>query len=380
MEYSEPKIVSQDTLKKRSYVTFYYKGKRVREFNGNNLGLKIQPNYAKSIEERNKLLKKLEYELLKALESNTYPHNSLKIDHNNLNHKKTTIELLNNALERKLLSNLNKYYKKNLESIQKQFIKFLTLAELEGDIKDIKKHRIDLFLSGFSSSGTYYMNKRRDLGVLFSSVSKEIEYKLNVVKDTETRKAKAILHKIYSDEQIKGILTYLKQHHSKVYICCLLSYGCFLRPHREVRELCIRHFKNDLTEIHLAGYENKGGRVRVVYIPDYVKRELAFLLDYSDQDTNIFTGLKEPHNDSYFNKAWKNAWKKMFDLKMIEKGQTLYSFRHTAAVKVYRKSKDLNILQQLLGHSDMIVTLKYLRGLGEATNEDLKSHMPELEM
>ncbi|MGQ7852773.1 tyrosine-type recombinase/integrase [Pedobacter sp. WC2501] len=378
MEYSEPKIVSQDTLKKRSYVTFYYKGKRVREFNGNNLGLKIQPNYAKSLEERNKLLKKLEYELLKALENNCYPNQP--IVEVIVSEKKTTLELLNNALIRKLSSNLNKYYKKNLESIQKQFVSFLTKAELDGDIKSLKKQRIDQFLSTFNSSGTYYMNKRRDLGVLFSSISKEIEYKLNVVKDSETRKAKATLHKIYSDEQIKFILPYLKKHHPKVYICCLLSYGCFLRPHREVRELSVHHFKNDLTEIQLAGHENKGGRVRVVYIPDYVRKELVFINELSDQDCNIFTGIKEPHNDCYFNKAWKNAWKKMFALNMIEKDQTLYSFRHTAAVKVYRKTKDLNIIQQLLGHSDMIVTLKYLRGLGEATNSELRDHMPELDL
>jgi hypothetical protein len=42
------------------------------------------------------------------------------------------------------------------------------------------------------------------------------------------------------------------------------------------------------------------------------------------------------------------------------------------------KTKDLHILQQLLGHSDMIVTLKYLRGLAAIKNDDLKAVMPTL--
>lgn len=63
---------------------------------------------------------------------------------------------------------------------------------------------------------------------------------------------------------------------------------------------------------------------------------------------------------------------------LITAKQTLYSFGHTAVIQIYRRTKDLNIIQQLLGHSNMIVTLNYLRGLGEANNEELRGVMPEL--
>ena len=68
----------------------------------------------------------------------------------------------------------------------------------------------------------------------------------------------------------------------------------------------------------------------------------------------------------------------MLKLKLVLKNHTLYSFRHTAVVNVYRKTKDLHILQQMLQHSNMIVTLNYLRGLGEVNDEQLKNSMPEL--
>jgi site-specific recombinase XerD len=64
----------------------------------------------------------------------------------------------------------------------------------------------------------------------------------------------------------------------------------------------------------------------------------------------------------------------------VKKGFAKIEHYKAAAVQVYRKTKDLNILQQLLGHSNMIVTLKYLRGLGEASNDELRNVMPELEI
>ena len=47
---------------------------------------------------------------------------------------------------------------------------------------------------------------------------------------------------------------------------------------------------------------------------------------------------------------------------LLERDQTLYSFRHTGAIKVFEKTGSLLKLQQVMGHSDMKVSLTYLRG------------------
>ena len=49
--------------------------------------------------------------------------------------------------------------------------------------------------------------------------------------------------------------------------------------------------------------------------------------------------------------------------KLIEKDQTLYSFRHTGAIQVYEKTGSLTKLQQVMGHSSLQVSLTYLRGV-----------------
>jgi integrase len=146
-----------------------------------------------------------------------------------------------------------------------------------------------------------------------------------------------------------------------------------------VRNLTAGHFKKNISEIHLSGSENKGQRVRVVYVPNYVKKELDAILPYLKPIDNIFSKNINPYNESYFNTAWSRAWKKMYKMEIIEKNQTIYSFRHTAAVVIYRRTKDVNLLKSLLGHSSILVTLKYLRGLGEYNEEMLKDAAPQLE-
>ena len=51
-------------------------------------------------------------------------------------------------------------------------------------------------------------------------------------------------------------------------------------------------------------------------------------------------------------------------------------FRHTGAIKVFEKTGSLLKLQQVMGHSDMKVSLTYLRGL-EVKQLDVED-LPEL--
>jgi len=376
--YTEPKIFSSEDLKKRTYILFYLDGKRVRIYNGNLLGKEIHPNRSTNLNDRIKLLNELLFELKTALRNNTF---KLELDKpQTLEKPYTTEELLTIALNNKLETDISSEYKRNLRYIHADLMSFLTLAEKLAEVKQLKVSRIEEFLSNYNSSGTYYMNKRRDLGVLFSAVSKLLQQPLLLVKNTSTRRTKSKLHKVYEPDQLRAVLDYLKEHHQHLYLCCLITFGCFLRPHKEVRKLTAGHFKKDISEIHLSGSENKGRKVRVVYVPDYVKKELENLLPSLKSTDNIFSKDLQPYNEAYFNTAWTRAWRKMHQLGIVEKNHTIYSFRHTAAVDVYRRTKDVNLLKSLLGHSSIMVTLKYLRGLGEYNEEALRAASPMLEL
>lgn len=383
IEYTDPQIITSDDLNKRSYLEFYLNKRRVRIGNGDTLNQRISPNRAKSVEERNRLLSKLQYELKKALESNVYPVNKQSVVTqnliiNNVQPTQSTITSLFFVIRGKLRSRLSKKYKRNLKSIYRQFKSYLTPEELNQPLGEISVSRIESFLAQFKSTEMYYMNKRRDLGVLFSGVARLVNTSIETIKKTERKRTKAKLHVAYEKNQLKPILNYLKANYPKLYLCCLLTYSSWLRPHEEIRLLTVNDFKKDFTEVHLGGNDNKGGKVRVVYIPDYARTEIIQIISPLERSANIFSGHRKPYNESYFNTQWSRAYKKMVALGLIYENQTIYSFRHTAAVDTYRRTKDVYLLQKLLGHSSILVTLKYLRSLGEFNSEEMRDAAPQL--
>ena len=382
--YTEPKIITTSDLNYRSYVMYHHNGKRYREYNGRKINLSIYPNHSKNLKDKDRLLKKLKFEIQKNLEAGWNPslvESRLKkfivIEPDKVVYK--TGDLLKLVIKNKLNSSLSASYKRDLNSVGNQFLEFLTAEEKEGTFNSISPFRIEQFLQQFNTSGTYYMNKRRNLGVVFSDVIKLGVNTPNPIMDASKKKVKSTLHKIYTSEQLRSVLKFLKEQYPNLYLCCLLTFGCFLRPHQETRLLKVSNIKKDLTQIQLSGDENKSGRVRVVQIPEYVQEALiARNIDFTQPDINVISNTKYAFNESYFNTQWSRAKVTMIKKGMLEESQTIYSFRHTAAVQVYKKTKDIHILQQLLGHSNMIVTLTYLRGLGELNTEKLIEAMPEL--
>jgi integrase len=375
--YTEPKIILTEDLSQRGYVTYYFNGKRQREYNANKLNLEINPNYCKTYNDRLKYLKKLSFEFTKALNSGWSPlYIKERVQTKELPSLKSALESI---LKEKLSSDLSLTYKRDLSKVIEQFFIFFSETELKKNVSEVDHRQVEFFLNQFHTSATHYMNKRRALNVFFSELQRTKLIIDNPVQNSLKKKQKSLLHKIYKQDQLKAILEYLKENYPNLHLCCLLAYGCFLRPHQESRLLCVKHINDDCTKITLSGNENKSKRIRVVNVPIYIQSELRNrITDNLTANTNIISKCTEPFNVGYLNTQWSRAKKKMIVLGLIEKDQTIYSFRHTAAVNVYKKTKDLHILQQLLQHSNMIVTLNYLRGLGEVSDDRLKDVMPEL--
>ncbi|RZK24088.1 MAG: hypothetical protein EOO43_07790 [Flavobacterium sp.] len=172
------------------------------------------------------------------------------------------------------------------------------------------------------------MKKRNDLSILFSLAAK-ISGTTSIARDTHTEHTKAKLHKAYDREKLLPLLDFLYFRNRQLHLCCLLTYGCWLKPHVEVLSLTTSNFKNQNTEIHLSGHENKGGRVRVVYVPDYVLKHLVQTLSDLEDNINIFSRLQANLNQQYFITFWKRLRKDMLAKWLIEDGQTIYSFRHS---------------------------------------------------
>jgi integrase len=190
------------------------------------------------------------------------------------------------------------------------------------------------------------------------------EFKPHLVQSIKLKKPTSTLHKPF--DNINEILEAIKAYNKQLYLCCLMTYGCLLRPHREIRELTWSDFSDDLTYIHLSGNRNKSGRNRIVPVPTYVRE----LLERGERHHNIFSGRQQALNQDYFKTLW-SRFKKQSNT--LEQGQTLYSFRHSGAIEIFKRTGSITKLQKAMGHSSINVSLTYLRGLeiAELKEEDM---------
>ena len=226
--YTLPQVSSNNNLESRAFVYFYYDNKRYKFYNGNKLGLKIFPNYAKTLKERNSLLEQLRFQFHKALTENWNPEIEPINDTSLEQVQITAAEALEEIINNKLKSQYSKLYKRDLLSTYNKFIKFLPDELLKKHPKEISFNQIEKFLDQFSSSPRNYMNKRRSLSVFFSELTRKEILDKNPISKTLRKKSKAILHEIYSKQQLLDVLDYIKCNNYNLYLCALITYGCLL--------------------------------------------------------------------------------------------------------------------------------------------------------
>jgi integrase len=318
------------------YIDFKLNEKRYRLFNGNKIGSGLNPN-SFPLNERRKQANQLAKEVYNYLVSNNHSFEK--------NSPKSNIELFDSLIDKKLSEPISKSYSNTLK----------TLAKNMRDELCSKGQITSSFIDSISlkyENKTSYNTTRRHINVLVNYL---IGNGFDIEKSKlKTKKQAEVLHKPI--QNIEELFNELKMFKHNLYLCCLLTYGCLLRPHQEVRLLKWSDFSDDLTTISLSGNRNKSQRNRIVPVPKYIRENLT----KGNDEVNIFSGVEKPFNESYF----KTLWKRFKETnKGVEHQVTIYSFRHTGAINVYKKSNSIQLLKEVMGHSDIKVSLTYLRGL-----------------
>jgi len=348
VKYPKVKVDSNN----RIYVEFKLNNKRYRLFNGSKLNSEIYPNSYP-------IFKRLEMGNLLAAEVYQFLMSDLTLEQlkvsNLIKPNMTDKDYLTVALNNKLKENYTKKYKEML-----QFI-FNKLVE---ELKDspIQPLHIERVLDKYNSESSYNTYRLRLCSLI--NEARKIGMTSNPMQRIKSKRTNAQMHKPF--DNINEILEDVKGYNKQLYLCCLMTYGCLLRPHREIRELTWSDFSDDLKYIHLSGNRNKSGRNRIVPVPSYVRE----LLVKGEPHHNIFSGRPTPLNQDYFKTLW-SRFKRQSNT--LEQGQTLYSFRHSGAIEIFKRTGSITKLQKAMGHSSINVSLTYLRGLeiAELKEEDM---------
>ena len=337
---SYPKVCRKTNGK--YYIDFKLNNKRFRLFNGKYIGSSNNPNlYPPRL--RKTQSANLAKEVYDYLVSNNYSF---------VKKPKTKLEFYDSLIERKLSQNLSVSYIKALKAISR------CLREQLVSKGNISIEYVDS-LSLRYRNNTSYNTSRRHVNVLVNYLY-ENDFDIKPSKLKSKRQTET-LHKPI--ENVKELLESIKMFNYDLYLCCVLTYCCLLRPHQEIRLLKWSDFSEDLRYISLSGNKVKSKRNRVVPVP-------KLGLVKSDNNLNIFTERIQPYNRSYFSTLWKR-FKKVNP--SVEQGITIYSFRHSGAIEIFKRTGSLTKLQKAMGHSSLNVSLTYLRGLevAELKEEDM---------
>ena len=323
------------------WIDFKLNNKRVRMFSGRRINSSTAPNTF-PIKHRRREALKLAKEVYDYLSNNNYSF--LRV-YNKL-------EQFDLLVDKKLNEPISLLYKRALEKIVIRFRKEI-----------ISKNNISVdFIDSLSlryENATSYNTTRRHVNVLVNHL-KENGFDIKRSK-LKSKKQIERLHKPVDD--VKGLLEKIKMFSENLYLCCVLTYCCLLRPHQEIRLLKWGDFNEDLSRISLSGDKVKSKRNRIVPVPNLG-------LVKSHNNINIFTGTEKVYNRGYFSTLWKR-FKRLNP--EIDRDITIYSFRHSGALEIFERTGSLTKLQRAMGHSSLQVSLTYLRGLevAELKEEDM---------
>ena len=136
----------------------------------------------------------------------------------------TDKDYLTVALNNKLKENYTKKYKEMLQFIFNKLIK-------EFKESPIQPLHIERVLHKYNSESSYNTYRLRLCSLI--NEARKIGMTSNPMQGIKSKRANAQMHKPF--DNINEILEDIKAYNKQLYLCYLMTYGCLLRPHREIR-------------------------------------------------------------------------------------------------------------------------------------------------
>ncbi|MDA0829288.1 MAG: hypothetical protein O3A70_07150, partial [Bacteroidetes bacterium] len=210
--------------KDKYYLSIYWRQCRYRFYNGQPIGSWSTPNTLPK-HMRYSAFAALEKEYLRAIDLGWTP----KDDWSGKLPKEVIVpkSILEDALKSKIDQGISEPYARNLTWIVKQLKK-----QLKG------QHPTPNRLAKFINDSHWTPATRAIIRRHLMAFEKELEkfgYEGSIKPLTTKYKTEETLHKPFKD--VPGILEEILEFDAKLHLCCLLAFGCLLRPHREIRLL-----------------------------------------------------------------------------------------------------------------------------------------------
>ena len=344
--------------KDRFCITLYFEGKKHRLYNGHSIGSASSPNRLPAKERKSSfesLLREFQRAISKGWTPNEVPEALAEVCHGDV--------LIDKALGHKLSKPYSLHYQRKIRWICGELKRYLNGKTLNASLA-----------AQFLNQSHWSPAMRNNLRSHYSSLESSLRlFGYSGTAKTKVKRERVCerLHRPF--DNTAEVLGEIKQFDRRLYLCCLMAYGCLLRPHREIRLLTWDEISLDKKQIALSGDRTKGKKNRIIPLPEYVFDELSIWSQMPERRHYLFGTSDKPFGPDFFNGLWTKYKKKS---KLLKDEQTIYSFRHTGAIRVFEKTGSIKTLQAVMGHSDLTASLVYLRNLNVGIVHS--SDLPEL--
>ena len=171
--------------------------------------------------------------------------------------------LFDRLIESKLSENISDHYRKTSELSEKlrEQVLINNTIPIEFTNNLVRSYQ----------NNTSFNTVRRHVNVLLNHLS---DNGFRVEKcSSRPRKQVEVLHSL---SIICQVLEELQAFNYNLYLCCLLTYGCLLRPHREIRLLRWHDFDSELRYVSVDGSRVKSSKgIRIVPVPQFVRDKFS---------------------------------------------------------------------------------------------------------
>jgi len=227
----------------------------------------------------------------------------------------------------------------------------------------------------------------RNLGIAFRFIEKTSDsqvWRKDPLRNVEALPVVAKMHPAYSDDQIelikkeitKSILTLAKHRkpgYRQLQMFISFIYYLFARPN-ELIGLKISDIDIKQNRIFIRGEVSKNKMDDMVEIPPQLKKiiEDSGILDYPGE-YYIFgkSGVPDtvPVGENFFWAKHKRVLKNT-GLRRVNENFSLYGYKHSGVVSLYKATKDIKLVQAQCRHQTLEQTNAYLRDLGALSDYD----------
>ena len=151
-------------------------------------------------------------------------------------------------------------------------------------------------------------------------------------------------------------------------------YACGIR----ITELCTLTMNNLFLDDNMIKVFGKGSKERIIPINDIAKK---YLQEYLEHGRGDLLGTKDSEYvfiSSRHTKITRQAFfkylKKLCEKKGIKKNISPHILRHSFATHLLNNGADLRVVQELLGHSDIVTTQIYTHLSNKKLEEEYEKH------